>query len=149
MDELSCASLSLVNFKEQLLHAYHKLWFLWFNVKSSSCFAAVQDCLILLGWNFGECLASCLVFSSLSGTDVVLSPSEYFKAAQVNSSDSTYKSTWRLLQANNLNCKAKNLKAQMAYLTCYSVRTCTKKSVPAFASLKVHLGKNWNSNKLW
>lgn len=34
----------------------------------------------------------------------VLSPSEYFKDAQVNSSDSTYKSTCRLLKANNLNC---------------------------------------------
>lgn len=65
-----------------------------------------------------------------------------FKAARVNSSDSTYKSTCRLLKANNLNCKAKNLKSQMAYLTCYSVRAHRKKkSVSAFTSLKIYLGK--------
>lgn len=119
--------ISSVNFKEQLLNVYCKLLYLFdlmLKAVLTLLFTAVQDCLILLGWNFGECLAYCLVFSSLSWTDVVPSP-EYFKAAQVNSSDSTYKSTCRVLKANNLNCKAKNLKSEMVYLTCYSVRTHT------------------------
>lgn len=121
--------ISLVNFKEQLLYGYRKLLYffdLMLKAVIALLFTAVQDCLILLGWNFEECLACCLVFSSLSWTDVVLSPPEYFKAGQVNSSDSTYKSTCRILKANNLNCKTKTLKSQMAYLTCYSVRAHTK-----------------------
>lgn len=75
-----------------------------------------------------ERLARCLLLSSLSGTDVVLSPSECFKAARVNSSDSTYKSTCRLLKANNLGCKAKNLNPPVAYLTRCSAGAHTNRS---------------------
>lgn len=101
--------------------------FLWFNAKSSSCFT-VYSC---SRWSDFAGLELQGVLGLLPGFQQLVmdrcAVSEYFKAAQVNSSDSTYKSTGRLLKANNLNCKAKNLKCQMVYLTCYSVRAHTKK----------------------
>lgn len=120
---------ALVNFKGQLVYDYSKLLY-FFKVKSSSLlFTAVQNPLILLGWNSRKCLACCLVFSSL-WTDVVLSPPEYFKAAQVNSLDSISKSTCRFWKANNLNCKAEKLKSQVAFVTGCSVRAGHTKQSP-------------------